>query len=178
MSATEATTFWKLCALCDSLAHRSLRSLCDKETPPSRRGGASACSPIHVHSHWHSQWKHKAVTMCFCSCRQKKQVSKLKRGSCSCACVCRYEMQCAWAAQGQALSVSLVHRLSLSLLLSQTHTYVGNCKWLEHVGFAVVATGFSTVRISRILTLFKVHTQTLLRVCVRVFVCVRRWVAT
>lgn len=69
-------------------------------------------------------------------------------------------------------SLSLVRRLSLSLLLSHTHTYVGNCKWLEHVGFVVIATGFSTVRISRILTLFKVHTQTLLCVCVRVSVCV------
>lgn len=91
------------------------------------------------------------------------------------ASVCLYVVQCARAAQGQALSLVRRLFLSLSAALTHTHTYVGNCKWLEHVGFVVVATGFSTVRISRILTLFKVHTQTLLCVCVRACVCVAGW---
>lgn len=124
--------------------------------------------------------------MCFCSCRQKKQVSKLKRGSYSCECtyihtyVCKCVFVCsAMCERGTRTSILSLSRsrlfLYLYLLLSHTHTYVGNCKWLEHVGFVVVATGFSTVRISRILTLFKVHTQTLLCVCVRACVCVAGW---
>lgn len=68
---------------------------------------------------------------------QKKQVSKTKeRIAKLCMSVC---MQCVRAPQGQVLSRLLALPLSLSLCRSHTyvHMHVGNCKWLEHVGFVV-----------------------------------------
>lgn len=46
-------------------------------------------------------------------------------------------VQCVRAPQGQVLSRLLALPLSVSLSLSRIHMYVGNCKWLEHVGFVV-----------------------------------------
>jgi len=63
---------------------------------------------------------------------------------------CMYESVCERTAQGQPTGF-----LSLSLCCSRAHittrtdtvTVVGNCKWLEFVGF-VVATSFREERIS------------------------------